>query len=169
MASSPPTFVNINKITTLGGSPVPLTSVLLSPPIPKLLSELRTYLTSAGWLTSTNQLFLNDGGFPVPLGTESRVSWLDLTADGKKPLGIYFPPVVTTPAPTPQTPLAQPTLPDQHKFDPLPVVPDIAIPQAGTIAPATPHAGSIINARTLSEAQLAEVVSAIVSSLRSDC
>lgn len=162
MASSP-TFVNINKIITLGGSAIPLTSVLLSPPIPKLLSELRTYLTSAGWLTSTNQLFLNDGGFPVPLNTEARVSWLDLTADGKKPLGIYFPPVVATPAPSPQSPLAQPTLPDPHKFDPLPVVPDIPIPQAGTIAPATAHTGGIVNARTLSEAQLAEVVSVIVS------
>lgn len=160
MSGASPTFVNLSKQTTLGGILTPLTSVLLTAPVPKLLSDLRVKLTSSGVLTSTSQQFLNAGGFPISLDTEPLVSWLDITANGASPLGVYFPATSAVSTPVPATPLAQPTLPDPHKFDPLPAVPDIAIPTAGTVAPApAQNAGAATNARTLSEAQLAELVS----------
>lgn len=159
MSGTSPTFVNLSKQTTLGGILTPLTSVLLTVPVPTLLSDLRVRLTSSGILTSTSQQFLNAGGFPISIDTEPLVSWLDITANGANPLGVYFPVSSTASSPAPTTPLAQPTLPDPHKFDPLPTVPDIVIPTAGTVTPASAQNGAATNARTLTETQLAELVS----------
>lgn len=161
MSETSPTFVNLSKQTALGGILTPLTTVLLSAPVPKLLSDLRVKLTASTIVTSTSQRFLNAGGFPIPLATEPLVSWLDITANGANPLGIYFPSTPTVTTPSTAAPLAQPILPDPHKFDSLPTVPDIATPAAGTVTPAPAQTGAATNARTLSETQLAELVSVL--------
>ncbi|KAF8322602.1 hypothetical protein DL93DRAFT_2093200 [Clavulina sp. PMI_390] len=145
--------VNITKVTTLGGTAVPLTYELLPSPVPTLLSDLRVALTSVGVLTSTSQQFLNNQGFPIPVSQEAQISWLDLTNNGKIPLPVYFP--AASAASKTTSPTA--TLPDAHKFDTLPTVADLPLPAGPTVAPAAPHSGAPINANELTEAELAEL------------